>query len=498
MDDALFKPALAEKQNSQGDVDDLSSGDEDGGLDWTKLQSTLRSARPVIPKRGEKEFEPAPGGGSGLQMHVLDRARNAMFDTLRAERTVSSKSISYGIWYPDISRTQVTLNRGVHFSVMGHSAPRPVLSDDGSTKLHKRLELLPEETLYLIERGTMLCWKHAAELDIPELHSGDLDAKIGGAPMSVQQAYSELVGREDLSLEKYQVFAYLRRLGYVVTRTSPPTPDYPIPPLLCPKQGSQSSSLVTRFIAQIRGFIMAIWGKSVSRQKTMWSIAVSRSWRFKHDWTYNSILRSLRIVPAGHSVPLYAAFNSKKAKISDKEKSTPGGKSPYHVFYNVYKPSTPFRKSAPGQPDFCMAVVNARTTCAPTIHELSVLFSGLPEHGAPRPRKRNTGPAKGHNEASTTPADIAKLSDVAPSDSRLAPSGSAAGTSWFGKLWHRLVPSSCHIVHSDMPTKKKSQPPNPFPALKAGKKTVIVAAVDHGNISFFRFSEGVFEDWEML
>jgi hypothetical protein len=47
------------------------------------------SARPTIPRRGEKEFEPQPGGGSGLQVHVLDRSRNAMFGALRTTRTIS-------------------------------------------------------------------------------------------------------------------------------------------------------------------------------------------------------------------------------------------------------------------------------------------------------------------------------------------------------------------------------------------------------------------------
>lgn len=47
------------------------------------------AARPVIPKRGDKDFEPSVQGGSGLQKHVLDRARNAMFDALRAGRNTS-------------------------------------------------------------------------------------------------------------------------------------------------------------------------------------------------------------------------------------------------------------------------------------------------------------------------------------------------------------------------------------------------------------------------
>ncbi len=39
--------------------------------------------------------------------------------------------------------------------------------------------------------------------------------------------------------------------------------------------------------------------------------------------------------------------------------------------------------------------------------------------------------------------------------------------------------------------------PNPFMALRQGKKTVVVAAVDAGIVSFFRFGEGTFEEWPM-
>lgn len=49
-------------------------------------------ARPVIPKRGEKDFEPSAAGGSGLQMHVLDRARAAMFEALKATRSTSRQA----------------------------------------------------------------------------------------------------------------------------------------------------------------------------------------------------------------------------------------------------------------------------------------------------------------------------------------------------------------------------------------------------------------------
>ena len=38
---------------------------------------------------------------------------------------------------------------------------------------------------------------------------------------------------------------------------------------------------------------------------------------------------------------------------------------------------------------------------------------------------------------------------------------------------------------------------NPFAVLKAGKKMVVVAVVDAGMISFFRFGQGAFEDFPM-
>jgi len=109
MDDTLEQPnpTFNFKPVNPGDEDheQNSSGDEDGGLDWTKLPYELSHnsslakvnlpyslgndniARPAIPKRGEKDFEPAEG--SGLQRHNLERARSAMFDVLRSTRAIS-------------------------------------------------------------------------------------------------------------------------------------------------------------------------------------------------------------------------------------------------------------------------------------------------------------------------------------------------------------------------------------------------------------------------
>lgn len=85
---------------------------------------------------------------------------------------------------------------------MGHSVLRPAGdSSNALAKVHKRLELLPEEALYLVERGSMFCWKSdvAVSISCPGLE------EMEGAPITVQQAFSEMVGTEGLTLEKYQV-----------------------------------------------------------------------------------------------------------------------------------------------------------------------------------------------------------------------------------------------------------------------------------------------------
>jgi hypothetical protein len=54
-----------------------------------QCRSYVSSSRPSLPKRGDKEFEPATDGATNLQTHSLNRARDAMFGALDAERGIS-------------------------------------------------------------------------------------------------------------------------------------------------------------------------------------------------------------------------------------------------------------------------------------------------------------------------------------------------------------------------------------------------------------------------
>ncbi|PSR78218.1 hypothetical protein PHLCEN_2v7550 [Hermanssonia centrifuga] len=355
--------------------------------------------------------------------------------------------MSYAVWHSDIARAHVTTARGIHFSNMGHSVARVTLAGlDDMPKIPKRLELLPEEALYLVERGAMFCWK-ASELPVAGAPAFE---DMEGEPMTVQQAFAEMIGTEDLTLEKYQVFAYLKRLGYVVTRTRPPSEAYPASAPFPPHQYPRVSFL--RWILSCLTSPLKRLLNTFTGAFDWWKPLRFNRW-LHHNMSYPSVYKSLRFLPSGHKEPLYI--------------KTPDTPSPYQIFFNLYKPSTSFKKTAPPAPDFSMVVVNARTTAIPSLSELNDLFGSLPELPPPVPRRRTLLPQK--------PAPL--------------PTPAVQPKSFLQRIFPWAFPT--------LPQGPVARKTNPFAVLKAGTKMVVVAVVDAGTISFFRFGPGAFEDFPM-
>ena len=110
-----------------------------------------------------------------------------MHDALCGERTHTSKVHVEGIWRPERNLTEVHIARGTHFKAMGKADSKGVVW------------LLPEETIYMVERGNLECWWEE------------------GVPMSLQGAYASCL-QGCGGLERYQVYSYLRRAGYILQR----------------------------------------------------------------------------------------------------------------------------------------------------------------------------------------------------------------------------------------------------------------------------------------
>lgn len=158
-----------------------------------------------LPRRGEKDFEPNP---TMHQASALASSRQAMHDALAAPRLHNLKTHLTAEIVPDKDGACVCVekNRGQHFRTMG------------SGDKFNRIWLLPEEALYLIERGSL-------DIRWPLMENDGAKEELP-LPMSLQAAYATLVGRSGLTLERYVVYAGLKRSGYAVTRAPSWEADY--------------------------------------------------------------------------------------------------------------------------------------------------------------------------------------------------------------------------------------------------------------------------------
>jgi tRNA-splicing endonuclease subunit Sen54 len=215
-------------------ISSLAAKAQQRGLSSGTSNSTEDTLTPFIPKRGEKDFEPT---GFEAQAKALEKSRKAMLDVIRCERLIGSKSISIATWEPSLNRAIVELARGPLFSSIGITRKVAVLRDgkfedleryyhpyredwerDGVwkegifyNKMVSRLELLPEEALYLVERGSLECRiriKDSSKTGTStERTEYDVEQKENAnwVPMSVQQAFATMLFRDALTRERYQV-----------------------------------------------------------------------------------------------------------------------------------------------------------------------------------------------------------------------------------------------------------------------------------------------------
>lgn len=95
-------------------------------------------------------------------------------------------------------------------------AKGPLFKTMGQADRWNRVWLLPEEALFLLERGNLdIRWSHSS--NDPEGQES-VDQSVTAIPMSLQAAYACFLGRGGLTLERYTVFTGLKRLGYAVVR----------------------------------------------------------------------------------------------------------------------------------------------------------------------------------------------------------------------------------------------------------------------------------------
>ncbi|KAI9888822.1 MAG: tRNA-splicing endonuclease subunit sen54 [Vezdaea aestivalis] len=335
--------ADASEDNLRGHVgptedDDISDETQDFRFLADLISTTTTSA---VLKRGEKDFEPNP---TEHQATLLAASRHAMHTALSYPRTHNPRNLVEGVWHSDERLCRVDKPSGPHFMKMG-------------TTRKGIMWLLPEEMLYLLERGSL------------DVRWGDDMGGAEGLPMTVQAAYAMVLGEGpgQMSTEHWVVWSGLKRSGYIVLKNaSISTPSTLQEEQRCSSKGAVGQNFYSHVFWGLFGIL-----KRREDPTPMGPLVKPGLYR-----SYNDIYRSLQLV--GASSP-YAS--------ESQNPTTSQAAPPFQIYFNVYKPTPGFRKSAPGPPDFRIAVVDARTTPTPTLAQLSALmhstpFAPPPEHMA--------------------------------------------------------------------------------------------------------------------
>jgi tRNA-splicing endonuclease subunit Sen54 len=299
-------------------INPLSNVDEDHDpsdetQDFLLLASLTSKTGHQIPKRGEKDFE---RHGTKYQDDLLSASRQAMHDALDYTRIhtprVHVTAFYYGVeglnrddvvgeeWRRGLDEDHVVVVesfKGSHFRTMGKTT---------LGKKRTTMWLLPEEALYLLERGNLdLRWPSPfsfkrivgeEESDCKLQEQGDHEERDEEIPMSLQAAYAMLLGKDSdkgkVSLERYTVYANLKRTGYVVLRAAEWDP---MAPVLTDDQAVQAATGSPSIFTSLFGKLFAEGEVNHPASGPLVKPGMYRS--------YNSIYRQIAIIPRHQPCP---------------------------------------------------------------------------------------------------------------------------------------------------------------------------------------------------
>ena len=336
-------------------------------------------------RRGEKDFE---AHGTRAQADALEQSRGAMRDVLsytRVHPAGNRGGLARGWVFPGwwegyeeegggeevggggregekkpfgFVRERVVVLEGS--SVASQALGRAVTGQAKDRPARGRDWLLPEEALYLVERGSLDLWwplKGLEEIFPPDgtadaakeegEDAEEVDEYDVGFPLSLQAAYALLIGedgeRGKINLQKFQVYSNLKRCGYNILR-APPTIKHPATKPATTTLWQWFASLLTKTPYH------PPYGPLVQP-------GLYRS--------YASIYRQMALLP--RHIP------------SATPPTTPNNThDPYTIHFHVWKSAQKWTKLRHPPPDFQLAVVDAQETSVPTGAEITALLAATP------------------------------------------------------------------------------------------------------------------------
>jgi tRNA-splicing endonuclease subunit Sen54 len=395
-DDESSLAALANAgHNTDEEAEDAVEDEMPDFRDFSRITGKKSLSSSAI-RKGEKDFEAT---GTRAQQDALEQSRSVMEEILSYTRTHAADDWMRGWYFPDalvdigaddespewlrvsgerpvnarnrvvvveVARRNVEKHTGMHVPAIKHECGN-------------RLWLLPEEALFLVERGSLDLWwptRSLAEI-LPRVFQGnggmagaetsdkppsvltaELDDYEAGFPLSLQAAYSLLIGYEGergkISLPKYQVYSNLRRGGMNVLRAAT------IPPPLGAATASEMPASPPSIWAWLFSLVFSSKPSTCRAPPPIGPLVQPGLYR-----SYRPIYEMLHLIP-------------RHKPLSDRQQERLLESASLPVTFHVWKPSSTWRKRTPPAPDFLVAVADAHASTALTLDEVGALLAAAP------------------------------------------------------------------------------------------------------------------------
>ncbi|KAK3946377.1 putative tRNA-splicing endonuclease subunit tsp-5 [Diplogelasinospora grovesii] len=343
-------------------------------------------------RRGEKDFE---SHGTRAQEKALEQSRQAMQDHLSYTRVHLPQNWARGWYFPDwwadFTEEEELQQQQLHQKEKrppAHVRDRVVIletSSNSSSNLGRTVTgqakdrpgrgkdwLLPEEALFLIERGSLDLWwpmRGMEEMFPPEKQPGaeeevgkadeqpkataEADEYEMGFPLSVQAAYALLVGndgeRGKVSLQKFQMYSNLKRAGFNLLRAPSPPPS--TQQAMALQKPPQSNTIWQWLVSLLTGA-----NHSPQPYGPLVKPGLHRS--------YNTIYQQMAVIP--------------RHKPSEQPSCAEQPQAPFEIHYHVWKAAAKWTKLRHPPPDFYISVVDAQQTDVPSYEEITALIDATP------------------------------------------------------------------------------------------------------------------------
>ncbi|QLG74933.1 hypothetical protein HG535_0H02600 [Zygotorulaspora mrakii] len=327
---------------------DSEAEDDDVIQDWSDAAKlSKKTTQTSLPKRGEKDYEP---DGTDVQDLLLYRARKAMFDTLyNAARGTTLNNQVKAYYVPAFSEAVIPQPKGNFLQTIGKS--------DSNGKCWLQLH----EFVYLAERGTIAPYYCKSFPIISGTENQDFEI-----PLSMQDLYSFFKSQHEM--DRYFVYAHLKRLGFIVKLTEDHSTDYTT--FFAPSGDSK----VKRKLRLAFRSVLNFWNKQKCLALNTFFYG---SWNFlirKFTSTPQIYLGLSKLIPTC-TPPKTIKDLHRERFLASKKDTVPH----LELVFDLWKPQTNFKKKSPGLPDFQVVIHNKNDANQhfPTYSDFRELFHSL-------------------------------------------------------------------------------------------------------------------------